>query len=59
MLIADIMAMFLQVRVPRTNSDLLRFLSWSNGEHEQDLVEHRMVVHLFGGTFSPSCVFLP
>ena len=54
-LMADITAMFHQVRVPRTDSDLLRFLWWPDGEHDQDLVEHRMVVHLFGATSSPSC----
>lgn len=52
---ADITAMFHQVRVPRTDSDLLRFLWWPDGEHDQDPVEHRMVVHLFGATSSPSC----
>lgn len=54
-LMADIEAMFHQVRVPSTDADLLRFLWWPDGIHDQDLVEHRMVVHLFGATSSPSC----
>ncbi|XP_034530056.1 uncharacterized protein LOC117805434 [Notolabrus celidotus] len=35
--------------------DLLRFLWWPNGDHNQDLVDHRMVAHLFGAASSPSC----
>ncbi|XP_071058619.1 uncharacterized protein [Pseudochaenichthys georgianus] len=54
-LMADIEAMFHQVRVPAEDSDLLRFLWWPNGDHHQNLEEHRMVAHLFGATSSPSC----
>lgn len=35
--------------------DFLRFLWWPEGNLEQDLVEHRMTVHLFGAVSSPSC----
>lgn len=55
MLMADIEAMFHQVRVPAKDSDLLRFLWWPDGNCDQNLVEHRMVAHLFGATSSPSC----
>lgn len=54
-LMADIEAMFHQVRVPPGDSDLLRFLWWPDGDHDQNLVEHRMVAYLFGATSSPSC----
>ena len=54
-LMADIAAMFHQVRVPSYDADLLRFLWWPEGDHGQDLVEYRMVAHLFGATSSPSC----
>ncbi|XP_039548042.1 uncharacterized protein LOC120493481 [Pimephales promelas] len=54
-LMADIEAMFHQVRVPVEDSDLLRFLWWPDGDHKQSLVEYRMVAHLFGATSSPSC----
>lgn len=53
-LMADIEAMFHQVRVPAKDSDLLRFLWWPDGNCDQNLVEHRMVAHLFGATSSPS-----
>ncbi|XDV54607.1 hypothetical protein PO909_022856, partial [Leuciscus waleckii] len=54
-LMADIEAMFHQVRVPAEDSDLLRFLWWPDGDCSQELVEYRMMVHLFGATSSPSC----
>lgn len=54
-IIADIQAMFHQVRVPPEDSDFLRFLWLPNGDFSQDLVEYRMSVHLFGATSSPSC----
>lgn len=57
-LMADIEAMFHQVRVPSVDADLLRFLWWPDGDHGQDLVEYRMVAHLFGATSSPSCANL-
>lgn len=41
---ADVEAMFHQVRVPEADSDLLRFLWWPGGDWPQDLVEHKMVV---------------
>ncbi len=54
-IMADIEAMFHQVRVPKDDTDLLRFLWWHDGDLTQDMVEYRMAVHLFGATSSPSC----
>ncbi|KAK0132610.1 Zinc finger MYM-type protein 1 [Merluccius polli] len=54
-IMADIESMFHQVRVPREDADLLRFLWWPDGDCTQDLVDFRMLVHLFGATSSPSC----
>lgn len=51
----DIQAMFHQVKVAEEDRDFLRFLWWPNGDVTQDLVEHRMTVHLFGAVSSPSC----
>ncbi len=55
MIMADIESMFHQVQVPPDDRDLLRFLWWPNGDMEQLPAEHRMKVHLFGATSSPSC----
>ena len=52
---ADIEAMFCQVRVSPEHRDYLRFLWWRNGDYEQVLEEYQMLVHLFGATSSPSC----
>lgn len=52
---ADIESMFHQVRVPREDAHLLRFLWWPDGDFNQDLVDFRMLVHPFGATSSPSC----
>lgn len=54
-LMADIKAMFHQVRVSEKHVDYLRFLWWPDGDVQQDLVEYRMKVHLFGAVSSPSC----
>nr|XP_057925588.1 uncharacterized protein LOC131127575 isoform X1 [Doryrhamphus excisus]XP_057925589.1 uncharacterized protein LOC131127575 isoform X1 [Doryrhamphus excisus] len=52
---ADIQAMFHQVRVSVKHVDFLRFLWWPQGDTAQSPVEHRMKVHLFGAVSSPSC----
>ncbi|XP_071103398.1 uncharacterized protein [Haliotis cracherodii] len=51
---ADIEAMFYQVRVPPQQHDLLRFLWWQNGDLNSELREYRMAVHIFGAVSSPS-----
>ena len=54
-LLADIECMFHQVRVPPDDQDAFRFLWWPDGDLNQQPVDHRMEVHLFGATSSPSC----
>lgn len=54
-IMADVEAMFHQVRVPPQDVDFLRFLWWTAGDLSQDLVDFRMMAHLFGATSSPSC----
>ena len=53
--VADIEAMFHQVKVPLKDRDRLRFLWWPNGESESEPEVFRMTVHLFGAASSPSC----
>ena len=53
--IADVEAMFYQVRVPSTDCDALRFLWWPEGDLFKEPEEYEMRVHLFGGASSPSC----
>ena len=51
---ADIEAMFHQIRVPDEQHDLLRFLWWPDGDLQKPLKEYRMAVHTFGAICSPS-----
>lgn len=55
-LIADIQSMFHRVRVEPRDCDALRFLWWRGGDLSAELVEYRMVKHIFGATSSPSVV---
>ena len=52
---AAIQAMFHQVRVTRDDQDALRFLWWPEGNLNEFPMSYKMTVHLFGGTWSPSC----
>ena len=52
---ADIEAMFYQVKVPSRDRNFLRFLWWPKGDLSASPREFRMTVHLFGATSSPSC----
>ena len=47
--------MFYQVSVTEKHRNLLRFLWWPNNDLEEEPVEYRMTVHLFGATSSPGC----
>jgi hypothetical protein len=53
-LMADIEGMFLQVRVPEVERNLLRFLWWTDGKIDQDPDEYQMNMYLFGAVSSPS-----
>ena len=52
---ADVEAMFHQVRVNEHHRDYLRFLWWQDGLLNDQPCVFRMNVHLFGGVWSPSC----
>ena len=52
---ADIEAMFHQVKVPENYQDYLRFLWWPDGDTSLEPQDYQMTVHLFGATSSPSC----
>ncbi|XP_054763530.2 uncharacterized protein LOC129270153 [Lytechinus pictus] len=54
-LMADIEGMFSQIRVPKDDRDLMRFLWWDQGDIQKPLSELRMKVHVFGAVSSPSC----
>ena len=54
-LMADIESMFHQVRVHPKDVDALRFLWFPNGDLSKDPEEYQMLVHLFGGVWSPCC----
>jgi hypothetical protein len=53
-LIADIEAMFHQVKVQPEDCDALRFLLW-NDDCQKPLEEYKMLVHIFGAKSSPCC----
>ena len=52
---ADVEAMFHQVRVDLNDVDSLRFLWFPAGDIDAEPEEFQMLVHLFGGIWSPSC----
>ena len=54
-LVADIEAMFHQVKVNEEDRDMLRFLWWSDGDVKKPLQDYRMTSHIFGATSSPAC----
>ena len=54
-LAADMEAMFHQVRISPDDYDVFRFLWWLNNDLDQEPVDYRMEVHLFGA-FHPQLV---
>ncbi|PFX14842.1 hypothetical protein AWC38_SpisGene20975 [Stylophora pistillata] len=52
---ADIDAMFYQVRVPDRDSLFLRFLWWDDGNMAREVQEYQMLVHPFGAISSAAC----
>ena len=54
-LMADIEAMFHQVRITPNDYDALRYLWWPNNDLNVKPDEYHMLVYLFGATSSPSC----
>ena len=54
-IMADIEAMFYQVKVAEKHRSFLRFLWWEDSDINKSIVDHEMCVHVFGGVSSPSC----
>ncbi|KAK2551629.1 hypothetical protein P5673_027396 [Acropora cervicornis] len=54
-LVADVEQMFHQVRVRPEDCDALRFLWWEDSDFTKGVVDHQMLVHLFGASSSPCC----
>ena len=55
---ADVEAMFCQVRVQPDDYKYLRFLWWPHGDLRKKPEEYQMLAHLFGGASSLSCARL-
>ena len=51
---ADIQAMFYQVKVPEKRRSFLRFLWWNEGNLDSEITDHKMCAYLFGAVSSPS-----
>ena len=51
----DIEAMFYQVRIPKCQQSMLRFLWWEGSNFNNQPTDHQICVHVFGGTSSPCC----
>jgi len=51
---ADIQTMFYAFKVKKEHRDYLRFLWHKNNDINQELIEFRMTVHVFGNTTSPA-----
>ena len=54
-LAADIQSMFLQVKVPAEDADVLCFLWWEDTDFCKPPEEYQMVSHIFGTKDSQSC----
>ena len=51
----DIEAMYHKVKIPVKKRSFLRFLWWKYSDPQNEVVDHEMTAHVFGGVFSPSC----
>ena len=54
-IMADIEAMFYQVRIPESQRSFFRFFWWEDGNLEREPTEYEMCVHLFGAVSSGGC----
>ena len=54
-LVADVKAMFQQIKVDARDQKALRFLWWNKGDLYKESKVYKMVVHPFGATSSLSC----
>jgi len=50
----DIEQMFMQLKVPKEHSNLMRVLWWENGDMNTRPVDYRLTSHTFGAVSSPS-----
>jgi len=53
--LADIEAMFYQVKLAERHADYVRFVWWPSGDMKADFADYKMTVHLFAATSSPGC----
>ena len=51
----DIEAMYHQVKIPVEQRSFLGFFWWKNSDPQNEVVDHEMTAHVFGGISSPSC----
>ena len=54
-MVADVEAMFYQIKVDPSHIDALRILWWENRDLSKEHITRQMLVHLFGAASSPSC----
>ena len=52
---ADIEAMFYQVRIPPEQRSNVKYLWWKNINAREEILDLEMCAHVFGGTSLPSC----
>ncbi len=53
-MMANVEAMYHQVRVPEKDTNLLHFFWWPDGNLSREIAEHKVVVHLFGPPHLPA-----
>ena len=51
---ADIQAMYYEVKVSESQRSYIRYLWWKESDINAEIVDHEMCVHLFGAVSSPS-----